>query len=303
LLFRHGHPPFYTAAMAIPLSFIHYNPSLRTKNNMPHRPAHLPDFANPPLDEVVLGVQFAPVPGFTSVHMREVWDLYRDEFPKVQDHPLLAPSFETFGGTPPQPIGFPPFFLSGAMGGVGRVWFISETENHLLQFQPDRLLTNWRKSPNDQPYPRFESIEAVYDSCVRKLADFFKDRFGHALRVNQAEVAYINIIPVDAFSEAAKYFENWKTTVPELEGLNIATVEVIHDDQCKPYARLIQEVQSAFSPEGRRVYKMSLIFRGKPAGETSDDSMKFLAQGREAIVTKFKELTTTEAHKLWGIKQ
>jgi len=270
---------------------------------MQRRPAHLPDFARPPLDEVVLGVQFDQMPGFTSVDVRAVWDLYRDDFPKVQDQPLLQPIFETFGGTPPQQIGFQPFFMGGALGGVGRVWFISEAGNHLLQFQPDRFLTNWRKSPNDQPYPRFEGIVAAYDSSLRKLAAFFKDRFGNDLRINQAEVTYINIIQVDSFSEATKYFENWKYSPPEIEGLNITTVEVIYNNQRTPYARLIQEVQSAFSPEGKRVYKMSLIFRGKPEGNNADDAMKFLAHGREAIVLNFRDMTTTEAHKHWGIEQ
>jgi hypothetical protein len=58
-----------------------------------------------------------------------------------------------------------------------------------------------------------------------------------------------------------------------------------------------------FLSDGRRVYKMSLIFRGKPEGYGCDDAMKFLAQGRETIVLTFKDQTTNEAHKLWGIKQ
>lgn len=200
-------------------------------------------------------------------------------------------------------MGFQPFFLGSALTGVGRVWFISETENHLIQFQPDRFLTNWRKNPNDQPYPRFEGIAAAYDLSLKKLAVFFKDRFGHDMIVNQAEVTYINIIPVESFSEATKYFKNLKYSIPEIEGLNVTMVEIIKDDQNKPYARLIMEIQSAFLSDGRRVYKMSLIFRGKPEGYGCDDAMKFLAQGRETIVLTFKDQTTNEAHKLWGIKQ
>jgi uncharacterized protein (TIGR04255 family) len=266
-----------------------------------HRPAHLPDFAHPPLNEVVLGVQFAPVPGFMSVNVRDVWDLYREDFPKVQDHPPLQPIFETFGGTPP--IGFPPFFMGGVLSGVGRVLFVSEEEDHVLQFQPDRFLINWKKTPNDPPYPRFESIEAIYDSNLRKLAAYFKSRFGCDLRINQAEVTYVNIIQVEAFSEAAKYFENWNGFDVEIEGLSINVIETIEDNEKKPYARLIQEIQSAFLPDGKRVYKMSLIFRGRPVGDSIENAVNFLAQGREAIVLKFKNLTTADAHKLWGIKQ
>jgi uncharacterized protein (TIGR04255 family) len=267
---------------------------------MQHRPAHLPDFANPPLDEVVLGVQFAPVPGFTSVNVREVWDLFKDEFPNVQDHPRLHPIFETFGGTPPQPLGFPSFFMGG--GSVGRVWFVSETENHLLQFQPDRFLANWRKSPNDQPYPRYERIAETYEANLKKLTILFSNRFGHDLMINQAEITYINIIHVNSFREAKNYFENWKYAAPELEGLNITTVEVIQDGDEKPFARLIQEIQSAYSLDGKKLFKMSLTFRGKPAGEDGTQAMNFLAQGRGQIVLKFKDMTTIDAHKFWGLQ-
>jgi uncharacterized protein (TIGR04255 family) len=270
---------------------------------MPIRPSHLPDFERPPLDEVVLGVQFAPAPNFTSVHIRDVWDLYKDRFPRVQDHMRLPPLFETFGGMPSQHIGFPPVFMAGQQGAGGRVWFISENENELLQFQPDRFLTNWRRGPNEQPYPRFEVISELYESNISKLSTLFMDLFSHELRINQAEVTYINIMPVSSFSEATKYFVNWKYSTPAVEGLNITAVEIIQDENLRPYARLIQEIQSAFSSDARRVYKMSLTFRGRPAGQSKDDAMKFLAKGREAIVLKFKELTTKRAHKRWGINQ
>jgi uncharacterized protein (TIGR04255 family) len=266
------------------------------------RPADLPDFENPPLDEVVLGVQFAPVPGFRTVHVREVWDLYRAEFPKVQDQPPLLPAFETFGGVPPQQSGFQPLFM-GTNSGIARVWFVSEKENHLVQFQPDRLLANWRRTPHDQPYPRFETILAAYDLNLDHLASLFLDHFDHSIQINQAEISYINIIPVETFSEAENFFKVWKSVSQEFEGLNLTLVEVIHDPDSRPYARLIQEIQSAYSPDGKhKAYKLNLTFRGKPVGSSKDDAMKFLTQGREIIVRRFANLTTTSAHKLWGVK-
>lgn len=269
---------------------------------MQPRPAHLPDFAHPPLNEVVMGVQFAPVSGFKSIHIRDVWDLYRDEFPTVQDQPLLQPTFETFGGMPP--FGFQPFFMGGPPGGVGRVWFVSKAENHLIQFQPDRLLINWQKKQDDQPYPRFEGIQPIFNSSLIKLATFFKAHFGWDLRVNQAEIIYINLIDVNDFSMASEYFNNWQNIAPDIEGLNFTISEVFHDAKSNPYARLMQEIQSACSPDRKRkIYRMSLTFRGKPSGDSVDDAMRFLEQGREAIVLKFAHLTTDKAHKLWGMKQ
>ncbi len=267
-----------------------------------HRPADLPDFATPPLDEVVLGVQFTPAPGFSTVHVREVWDLFRAEFPKVQDQPPLPPSFETFGGVPSQQFGFPPLFMGGASG-VGRVWFISPSENHLLQFQPDRLLANWRKAPNEQPYPRFESIATAYAKSLEQIESLFQERFGHSLQVNQAEIAYINIIKVESFAEAENLFKIWKNVSKDFEGVNITLVDVIYNAERQPYARLLQEIQSACSPDGKqKAYRLTLTFRGKPAGASRDDAFKFLTEGREVIVRRFADLTTRFAHELWGIQ-
>ncbi len=61
---------------------------------MSRRPDHLPDFAEPPLDEVVLGVQFEPVSGYSAVYAKDIWELFRSEFPKVQEQPILPHSLK-----------------------------------------------------------------------------------------------------------------------------------------------------------------------------------------------------------------
>ena len=168
------------------------------------RPEHLPDFTDPPLDEVVLGVQFSSVPGYASVYANDIWALFKEEFPSVQEHPILEPKFETFGGANPQPtvqfqIGPPP---------VGsRLWFISSDENNLLQFQADRFITNWRKRSNPQEYPRFEKIAEAFEENLNTLSEHFQKAFQYKLDINQAEIAYINIIPVGEFSDTGKWFK------------------------------------------------------------------------------------------------
>ena len=264
------------------------------------RPAHLPDFKDPPLDEVVLGVQFEPVPGFCSVHTKEVMDLYRDDYPKVQEQPLLQPQFETFGGANLQPS----FQFQVGAGPVGsRLWFVSEEENHLLQFQPDRFLTNWRKNPNLQPYPRFEGIAEVYRSNLTALATHFSSCFSYEMDINQAEVTYINILPVADFSEAGKWFSLWGGGALNIEGLNTSFSEVIRDQSDKPFARLFHAIQSVYTIDGKhKAFNLSLTFRGKPASGDLASAAQFLAAGREAIVMRFKEITTAYAHDQWGMK-
>lgn len=263
------------------------------------RPVHLPDFTDPPLDEVVLGVQFAPIPSYSSVFARDVWGLFKKEFPKVQEQLLLDPQFETFGGANIQPD----FRFQVSAPPIGsRLWFVSKEENHLVQFQSDRFLTNWRKRPNPQPYPRFEGIAHTFEKNLRTLSEYVEAHFDHSLDINQAEVAYINLIPVDDFSHAGDWFSLWNGGNLNVEGLNTNFNEVVLDGEGRPYARLFHSIQSVFSVDGRyRAFNLSLTFRGKPAGNDIESAMKFLVAGREAIVLRFKEVTAEKAHKVWGI--
>ena len=262
------------------------------------RPSHLLDFTDPPLNEVVLGVQFAPVSNYTSAHSRNVWDLFKEEFPVVQEQPLFPPKFETFGGGNPQPI---VQFSVGPPPLGSRLWFLSQDKSHLLQFQPDRFLINWRKQRNSQEYPRFERIAKSFDSQLRKLEQHLRRDFSYELDINQAEVTYVNIVPVAEFSDASDWFNIWGVDHFPIEALNANFNEVINNDERKPFARLIYAIQSAVVSDGKqKAFRLSLTFRGKPDGQSAGAGMKFIELGRNRIVTRFGEITTKMAHEKWG---
>ncbi len=161
------------------------------------RPDDLADFLDPPLNEVVVGVQFEPIQNFSAVKLGEVYGLYSAEFPTVEEHPPLEPRIETFGGLRGSPqvsvaIGPPPI--------RPRLWFASEDDDHLLQVQEDRLMLNWRKRSSGGTYPHFEGVLKKFESSLSKLGTYFSKN-GETLKINQAEVTYVNILPVDEFSE------------------------------------------------------------------------------------------------------
>ena len=70
---------------------------IRTDARMSGRPTDLPDFTNPPVIEVLIDTQFETIPGYSPIYANEVWDLFRDAFPKFEEQRALPPSFETFG--------------------------------------------------------------------------------------------------------------------------------------------------------------------------------------------------------------
>ncbi len=264
------------------------------------RPTYLPDFDSPPLEEVVLGVQFSTPTGYSSVLAGEVWGLFKDQFPNSEDKPPLEPSFETFGGANPQPsmqLRFGPAPLRG------RIWFISEDQNHLIQFQDDRLLLNWRKRPNGQGYPRFEEISRSYEKYLNDLQNFFSASLGVVLDINQSEVSYINIVPIDNYAQSGQWFRFLDLNTIHSESLNLAFNEIVNAQNGKPFARLTHELQSVITTNGKgKAFRFTLSFRGKPSGNDIVSAMNFIRTGREKIVTRFDELTTDYAHIFWKKK-
>jgi len=249
------------------------------------------------LDEVVVGVQFAPPANYSSVLAKDVWELFKERYPNVQDHPPLEPSFETFGGSNPQP-GWRFSFGTGPIR--ARLWFISNEQDHLIQFQEDRLLLNWRRRPKAQGYPRFEGIADSFERHLNSLQRLFEASLKTSLDINQAEISYINIIPVPKYSAVGEWLRFWGFENIDIEGLALNFAEVVNGADGKPCARLTHELQSVITNDGNvRALRLSLTFRGKPTGNGISEAMSLIRAGRAKIVTRFAELTTDSAHKTW----
>ena len=76
---------------------------------------------------------------------------------------------------------------------------------------------------------------------------------------------------------------------------------MIKDEADRPFARLRYDLQSVFLGDGKsKAYRLSLTYKGKPAGSDLSSAMKFIEGGREAIVQRFGAITTKKAHEIWG---
>jgi uncharacterized protein (TIGR04255 family) len=264
------------------------------------RPSRLPSFTNPPLDEVVLGVQFTPSQSYTSINVRDIWELFKNQFPMVQEHPAIPPQYETFGGATVQPS----FQLQFGPAQFGnRLWFISEDQNRLLQFQSDRFLMNWRKNSSPQPYPRFEALRDSYAEHLSLLENYMISNFQQPLIINQAEISYINIIPVSLFADIAQWSSLISKVDCDIEGLTFNFSEILYDASNNPFGRIFYFLQSIYSTDGTsKAINFTLTVRGKPKSTGVASAFSFFELGREKIVSRFKQLTTDLAHKSWGIE-
>ncbi len=261
------------------------------------RPAHLPDYKFPPLNEVVLGVQFSQIEGYHQILAGEVWNLYRGHYPKVEEQPALAPVFETFGGRAG------PLLQFGFMAGANhdRFWFVAPDKAELIQFQADRLLHNWRKTDEgDNPYPHFEQMIEKFTAELKTLQDYFLSLSKQRLQINQCEVSYINQINLSDSRDLSEWLRF--LTFPDIckpDDISFTTRRALNDKDGKPWGRLFIEGGSGINRFGGPTLQVTLTVRGAPFTGDIDSAVQFIGKGREVIVTTFAEIMTDDAQKKW----
>ncbi|CZT36111.1 TIGR04255 family protein [Rhizobium sp. 9140] len=266
------------------------------------RSRDLPEFDNPPLNEMIVGVQFNPAETYSQIRAGEVWSLFKKRYPLHEEHPPLLPQFETFGLPAPPQFGFN--MVNG--GQHDRFWFLTPDRRELIQFQEDRLLHNWRQvdgAPTVK-YPRFENILDKFSEEATELSRYFSSIGSRPITFNQAEITYTNHIVLNNSDIGS-------THVDYLNVLNLERVvdpddivfimrRVLSNGE-NPFARLIVEAKTAVHNQTfQRMVVLSLTVRGNPPDGSLEDVLWFLKLGHEVIVEEFTAITTDYAHEVWG---
>jgi uncharacterized protein (TIGR04255 family) len=262
------------------------------------RPVHLPDFANPPVHEVVLGVQFSTPERYQQIFAGEVWALFRKDYPTVEDKEAIAPAFETFGGRAGALISFG--LVTGAQH--DRFWFVSPRKDELIQFQADRLLHNWRKvGDGSNTYPRFEGMIVRFESELKTLEEYFGTLAPQTLNITQCEVTYVNHIALGESRNPSAWLRHLNfAEIGEQDDFTLVTRSVIRDGEGTPVGRLSVQAGTSITAEGREVVQLELTMRGAPKLPRIEAAIRFLSDARERIVAKFAQITTAAAHEKWG---
>ena len=275
------------------------------------RPPLLPDFDRPPLDEVVLSIQFADLP-LQNHHAGLMWLKVRDKFPNVQEQAPVPAVFETFGVLRPSPqVADVQFMPADAMI---RYWFISADGRQLLQMQRDRFMHNWRTQEQHDEYPRFEPLREAFESEILVFQAFLKENGLGEIRCNQCEVTYINAIgPTEEIEdpnrELDKIFTIWCERYAE-EGLGpierarfTASYLMPPETGDEPFGRLhINAVPGVRRRDSMPVVRLSVTARGKPKEESIAAALDWIDLGRISVVRTFAAITTKRMHELWGRK-
>lgn len=252
------------------------------------RPKNLASFKNPPLNEVVIGIQFSTPEGYNQIYAKEVWDLFKHDYPTVEDKAALALTFETFPQSGHNQIEF----KSGASH--DRFWFISETKNDLIQFQENKFLHNWRKgSQINSDYPRYEIIKEKFINEIICLEAYFKNTFSSNLKINQCELSYINHIQYNK-----NIFNFINLTDIHTSDFYFTFKEELSKEN-KKYGRFICDAGLSLDQNQNEIIVLNLTIRGKPENDSIESTIEFIDNSRILIVEKFDQLTSTDAHKVW----
>ncbi|MDX2016298.1 MAG: TIGR04255 family protein [Planctomycetota bacterium] len=144
----------------------------------------------PPVIEVVLGVQFAPIQGLSNGHLGLFWHRLRSGYPSADDAPPVPIELESFGDDPE--FGAPGIAIR-QVSGDSRLRMRSDDGSRMVQIQNGWLLANWMKMPNGA-YPGYSGVlERLLDARER-FEGFLKDEGLPPMAPAVWEVTYVDHI-------------------------------------------------------------------------------------------------------------
>jgi uncharacterized protein (TIGR04255 family) len=265
------------------------------------RPADLPDYENPPVNEVVIGVQFDQA-AVTGVRIGLFWAELRDEFPKASEQPPLDRRIESF-----QPQRFsPPIVEFSELWRGSRYWLTSRDDVQLVQIQSDRFVYNWRRGLHNATYPHFEILQEKFWYLIERWSKFLESE-EKPLKLTQWELSYINhILTPNGQPALADILSFWSD---KLNGAMGGTVEAgrieaqrILSESNAPWARMYINVGTAVRSDQVPLVIFELTVRGPPGNDEKgwDITRDRLFKARRQIVTAFDTLTTPRMHADWG---
>jgi uncharacterized protein (TIGR04255 family) len=270
-----------------------------------HYRANLPDFANPPVIETVLSVEFAPLYKWSIPHFGLFWNAISTEYPRFEVHPPLASQIESFD----KRKSLPRITVEPVIQPPIRCWFIHQSDARLLQVQNDRFTHNWRKVGTADPYPRYESIRPIFEAEWARFREFLEAQNIGTPQVRQCEVSYVNHLdPGRGWQSLADLPDIVGTRVgartdhflPVPESVSLAASYVMPNEHGRLHVQLLPVIRQADAAE---TLQLTLTARGRPASSQTEDILRWFDLGREWVVRGFADVTTSNMHAIWQRRQ
>lgn len=257
----------------------------------------LPEFDDPPVVEVALGVQFRPLFSLRPIELSKLREAWRTDYPKVNELPPLPPTVEA----PTRGVPNVQFMVGPAM--PTRLWFVNDDQSELVQVQHDRLHVNWRQTGAMPKYPRYPRVRHLFEQRFTDLASFTEGADIGTLAITQAEVSYINAIDAtdEQLGQLDRVLGNWHAPSTHLgvpEQTRVVLVFLV-PGVGEPPVRMFVTIDPSKRPDGRTALLLTLTVRGAPTGAALKNALEFMDQAHIHIVQSFAELTPEAMHTLW----
>jgi len=268
-----------------------------------------PDFERPPIEEVALSVQFAPLRGLTTAHLARYWESVRDQFPSWREAAPIPAAVELFGA----PLMATPKFELRVEGGVvpNRALFEGASGGEWVQVQRDRFARNWRRREGSHEYPRFPALRARFGDDLRAFRDFVTTSGLPDLEINQCEITYVNLLTAGegwsqhgdvgaVISPLSGATSDGRLPLPESVDATFRYL-FVWPGEAEPAGRLHVHVTPVHRiVDGEPMLKVVLTARGRPRGTDVAQASSWLEVGHDFLVRAFTSLTTPTMHQRWG---
>lgn len=253
----------------------------------------LPEFEAPPINEVAMGVRFAPIDGLLLPHFGLYWSSLRSDFVKADEAVPLGAADQ--------------LVLSKVAGPVPRTWLIHKDEHFLIQLQPNLFFFNWRKLDEAQPYPRYATIGPLFQQYFGQYLKFLVGEDLPSPETFGCELTYVNVIPEDEDESFPGSFSGlfpdviWRQAedrfLPTPNSVSWQTTFDMQDDAGEVTAK----VQSAMRRADRfPVLRFEISCRSSGLNLSFDDKDNWFDLAHRTIVMSFVDLTSDETQrKVW----
>ncbi len=267
-----------------------------------------PEFARPPVEEVALSVQFAPLAAMTTAKVARYWEGVRARFPTWNEAPPVDAAMEIFGAPSPALSRFA-FSLQGGVV-PHRALFVDALGSELVQVQRDRFVRNWRRAPGASDYPRYGVLRDRFTSDLTAFQAFLAHEGVGVPEVNQCEVTYVNHIPAEGWQRHGQLARVLNTIskdvsdqfLPEPETAEATFRYVFNWPGTKEAAGRLHVVAKPVHrlADGSPLFAITLTARGRPRGSDVDEVLAWMDVAHDFLVRGFASMTTAEMHETWG---
>lgn len=253
-------------------------------------------FDRPPVVEVACGVSFTLPKPLRTAHIGLYWSRVSGEFPRCDDAQPIAHIVESNVVADSAEIDFRIEHVS--LPPMRRAWLINEAGTHLLQLQEDRFLFNWKRVADNSSYPSYQEVVAGFRTQWANYKSFLSDQKLGDPSITQLEMTYFNFLvtPADELRDhvrdrAADRF------LPQPETVWMRNSYPLPDGVGRLHvvAQTGRQVGS-----GTRGLRLELTARGLPKDLSREGCETWFDTAHEWITHGFADVTTREAHHIWG---